>query len=167
MFEANVDDVVGAFLAAKNTNAAIKNFLKKEKPSASSIARLAKDFRNAASAGKPEALRSFIEDNLTDNEEIFLALARYAHIEFVSTTVEEIINKYADQFNNTYEKTESGVKITDKKTFTSIAKEVQSLVEDNLKKLGLPVNEFMKQSIIGYVFEDGVKEEVMREITTN
>ena len=164
MFEANVDDVVGAFLAAKNPNSAVKNFLKKEK-SSSAIARLAKDFKVAAASNRPEALKEFVSRNLSGNEEIFLAIARYAHIEFVSSTVEEIISKYADRFNATYEKKEAGINVTDKKGFSSIVKEVATLVESGLKKSELPVTEFMKQSVIGYVFEEDVKAAVLQELS--
>ena len=159
--ETNIEDVTGAFLAAKNTNAALKNFLKKEKPSDDSVVRFVKNFRNEVSGGNADKLRAFVEGNLDDHKAEFLILARYAHPEFVATTAHQIIEKYADEFNATYEKDGSGVTIKDKSKFKTIVEKVADIVDESLKTAQLPNTNFMKYAVLLYVFEPEIQEQVL------
>jgi len=159
--ETNIEEVTGAFLAAKNTNAALKNFLKKEKPSDDSVVRFVKSFRNEVSGGSADKLRSFIEEHLDDHTDEFLMLARYAHPEFVATTAHQIINEYADEFNKTYEKDGATITIKDKKKFESIVSKVSAIVDDELRKAGLPLTNFMRHAVLLYVFEAEIHTHVL------
>jgi|688.fasta_scaffold290233_2 hypothetical protein len=161
MLESSKDEVQSAFLAAKNTNAAVKTFLKREARVGDPSERFAKDFRNATSSGREESVQAFVEKHFPKYEMYFLALARYAHSEFISSTVEKIFEKFADEFNTTYEKTSEGVTVTNSAKFNQITQEVLKIITDELSSAGLPVTNFMKKAALICIFEPDVLKEVL------
>ena len=161
MLETTIDEISSAFSAAKNANAALKAFLKKEARAGDSVERFAKDFRSAIASGKPAIVRAFIERNFPQNEIYFLISSRYAHSEFVTSLVEKIFEEHAEVFNTTYEKIEGGIKIKDKAKFSAIVKAVLGMVDEELKSAPLPVTNFLRKTVLMCVFEDEVLKEVL------
>ena len=162
MQEATIEEVQSAFNAAKNLNAALKSFIKKEVRSGDPIERFAKDFRVAVATGRVGAVNSYIEKNYPKNEIYFLALARYAHSEFVASVVEGIFEKYAEDFNTTYENLASGMRVTNPEKFASISKSVAQMIEDRLTSSGLPSGNFLKKATLHCIFEPEVLQEVFK-----
>lgn len=162
MLPSSVIEVQEAFAAAKNLNAALKNLLKKESASTPQIAVFAKDFRTAASSGKSASRDLFIERNYPAKELFFLGAARYAFPELIDATVGGILAKFADAFNATYERSESGIKVTDAAGFKKICREVRTIIERDLKAAELPVNNFLQNALLATVFEVDVLAEVLK-----
>ncbi len=162
MFDVTVEEVQSAFAAAKNPNAALKSFLKKEVKSGEPIERFAKDFRTAVATGRSGSINLFVEKNYPKNEIYFLALARYAHSDFITAVVEKIFEKYAEDFNTTYEKAESGITVTDQAKFKSIATSVVKMIEESLAGSELPNSNFLKKATLICVFEPDVLQEVLK-----
>jgi ribosomal protein S17E len=162
MLQSTVDEVKEAFAAAKNLNAALKNLLKKEGSSSPQIVGFAKDFRNAASSGKSGPRDFFIEKHYPAKELFFMGAVRYAFPELVDATVGAIVEKFADQFNATYERNDDGIKVTNSAGFKKIAKEVHGIITSDLKAAELPTNNFMHNALLATVFEVDVFAEVMK-----
>lgn len=165
MLPTTVSDVQDAFANAKNLNAALKNFLKRESRSGEQVASFAKDFRAAVSTGRTTAINGFIEKNFPRKEVYFLGVARYAFPELVESCVGRIIDQHAEAFNKTYERLEQGISIKDAKTFGSIVREVRQMVKRDLQAAELPVNGFLENALLSSVFEIDVLTEVMNELS--
>jgi hypothetical protein len=162
MLDTNVDEIDGALAAAKNLNAALKKFLRVEGTSSPQVNAFAKDFRGAVSRGRPEAVRGFIEKNFPKRELYFLGVVRYAHAEFFEGVLGDVFREYADRFNATYEKTSSGVKLSDEKEFSSIARAVLDMVSERIKAAELPESNFLKKAMLVSIFEQEVLAEVVK-----
>lgn len=162
MLETNVDEINGALAAAKNLNAALKKFLRIEGTSSPQVNAFAKDFRGAVARGRPEAVRGFIEKNFPKREVYFLGVVRYAHAEFFESVLADVFNEYADRFNATYEKTASGVKLSNEKEFSSIAKAVVGMIGERIKTANLPESNFLKKAMLVSIFEQDVLGEVLK-----
>jgi hypothetical protein len=165
MFPTTIEEVEGAFASAKNLNAALKSFLKREGKGGPQIASFAKDFRNAVGTGRPAAVKFFIEQNYSKREVLFVGLIRYVFPEAVESIVTKIFDTYADEFNTTYSKSESGVTLTNPARFKEISKSVVGVVEEGLRGAELPVSNFLKNSILVCVFESDVLQEVFKQIS--
>jgi hypothetical protein len=162
MLRSTVDEVKESFAAAKNLNAALKNLLKKEGSGTPQVVGFAKDFRNAVSSGKNGPRDFFIEKNYPAKELFFLGAVRYAFPELVEGVVGAIVNKYADDFNSTYQRNDDGIKVTDAAAFKKIVKEVHGIIKNDLKAAEVPNNNFMQSAILATVFEVDVLAEVMK-----
>lgn len=163
MLKTSIDEVESAFRSAKNLNAALKTFLKREGTQGGpTIETFAKGFRNAASAGKPEPIRRFIEANYPKRELHFMAVVRYAHPDVVESIIQKIFEKHAETFNSTYEKTEDSINVTDRKKFDSIITDVFSMIESELKTNEIEATNFMRNAILASIFDTEVLPEVMK-----
>ena len=165
MQEATLEEVQLAFNAAKNLNAALKTFIKREVRSGDPIERFAKDFRVAVGTGRATIVNSFIEKHYSKHEVYFLVLARYAFSDFISSVVEVIFEKYAQDFNATYENTKLGIRIINADKFASIATSVVKMVEESLVNSGLPQGNFLKKSTLLSIFEPDVFQEVAKVVS--
>jgi hypothetical protein len=164
MMTCTVEEAKEAFAAAKNLNAALKNLLKREGASSPAIAPFAKEFRVAASSGKSAPRDLFIEKNFDSKQFYFIGSVRYAFPELVDSCVGAIVDKFADDFNSTYQREENGIKVTDAKRFESIVKDVQEIIKKDLKAAELPNNNFMINALLATVFEFDVLQEVMKVV---
>ncbi len=162
MLQTTIDEVEQSFVAAKNLNAALKNFLKREGTSNPQAAAFAKDFRAAAGSGKAPAIRAFLERNYPKRELYCVGVARYAYPELVESTVSKIIDAHADTFNATYERGEGQISVKDAATFKKIVKEVDTLIEHGLSGTEAPSTNFMKNMLLASVFEPDVLAEVFK-----
>lgn|GEM_PF-918289 len=164
MLSTTVENVHLAFQAAKNLNAALKNFIKREGASGAHVVSFAKDFRSVASSGKDQLVQRFIERHFPAKEFLFLGVARYAFPELVESSVGRIVDTYAEEFNATYEKTEGGISVTHAAVFRKIAREVLSNIRADIKAAGFGPNPFLENTLLSSVFEIDVLAEVLKAI---
>jgi len=164
MFPTTLEEAQGAYAAAKNLNAALKNFLKKEGRGGSQVVSFAKEFRNAVASGRPAAVSAFIEQNYTKRDPLFVGLIRYVHPQAVESIVLKVFETYAEDFNGTYSKGQDGVQVTDGNKFLEISKAVVSEIESGLVAAELPVSNFMKNSVMVCIFESDVLREVFAKL---
>lgn len=164
MLETNAEEVTVALTSAKNLNAALKSFLKREGTQTPQVASFAKEFRGVVSSGRPEPVRLFIEQNYDKRPMYFLGVARYAYPEVIESVVGKIIEQHAETFNKTYDRAEQGIKVTDSKGFTTIVKNVSQMIDDGLKTSGAPASNFMRNAVMASVFEPDVLTEVLKVV---
>ncbi len=164
MLETNVEEVTVALTSAKNLNAALKSFLKREGTQTPQVATFAKEFRGVVTSGRPEPVRVFIEQNYEKRPMYFLGVARYAYPELIEAVVGKIIEQHAETFNSTYERAEQGIKVTDAKAFGAIVKSVSQMIDEGLKASGAPASNFMRNAIMASVFEPDVLTEVLKVV---
>jgi len=162
MLKPTVEEVKESFAAAKNLNAALKNLLKRESSGSPAVAGFAKDFRVAATSGKSGPRDLFIERNFESKQFFFMGAVRYAFPELVESTVGAIVNKFADEFNATYQRQDGDVTVTNAKRFKEIVNEVLTIIDKDLKAAELPANTFMQVALLATVFEFDVLNEVMK-----
>ncbi len=162
MLPTTIDEVETSFSSARNLNAALKSFLKREGSANPQVAAFAKDFRAAASSGKAPAIRAFVERHFPKREILFTGIARYAHPEVFEATVSKIVDTHAGKFNATYTSGEGAITVTDAASFRKIVKDVEKLIEDGLASAGLPATNFMKNAMLASVFEPAVLTEVLK-----
>jgi hypothetical protein len=164
MLPSSVQEVQEAFAAAKNLNAALKNLLKREGSATPEVVGFAKDFRAAAGAGKSAPRDLFIERHFPAKELYFMGAIRYAFPELIESTVGTVIEKYADDFNSTYSRSDDGVVVKDAARFKKIVKEVQEIIKSDLKAAEVPANNFMQNAVLAAIFEVDVLSEVMKVV---
>jgi hypothetical protein len=162
MMHSSAAEASEVFAQARNLNAALKNLLKKESSAGQQVVSFAKDFRNAIASGKSAPRDLFIERYFESKEPFFIGAVRYAFPELFEASVGAVIDKYADTFNATYERTEQGIKITDQKRFEEIVKEVNQLVTKDIKAAELPNNNFIRKALLTAIFEYEVFVEVAK-----
>lgn len=162
MLQTTIDEVEQSFVSARNLNAALKTFLKREGTANPQAASFAKDFRAAAGSGKAPAIRAFLERHYPKRELFLVGVGRYAYPELVEATVSKIIDTHADTFNSTYERGEGQIAVTDAALFKKIVKEVDKLIEQSLAGAELPASNFMKNMLLASVFEPDVLGEVLK-----
>jgi hypothetical protein len=163
MLQTTIEDVESSLQAAQNLNAAVKNLLKRESQGQGSaqLVAFAKECRDVVQTRREGALRSFIEGNYPRREAFFLGLARYAHGPAFTSIIENIFNEYAAEFNSTYETGADSISVTNPERFTAIVKGVSVTIEDGLRSAGLPINNFLKNSLLVSIFEPHVLQAVL------
>lgn len=162
MEQYTTSDIVGAFEAAPNLNAALKNFLKREIRRGDPTERLAKSFKVAISSKRADARREFIEKHADTNARFFLAVGKYAYGSSVDAISEDIISRHAEAFNATYDRSDDGVTVTDRDGFNRIIQMVRAELEEGLQSHGLPNSGFMLSILHHWIFDEDVLQEVLR-----
>jgi hypothetical protein len=161
MRKPTVDEAKEVFAAAPNLNAALKNLLKREGTrGAPAVVAFAKEFRAAAVNGAKRDL--FVERNFDTKEFFFLGTVRYAFPQLIESSVGAIVDKYADDFNATYERHDDGVRVINPGRFKEIVVDVLGIVSGDLKAAELPDNNFMQRALLATVFELDVFSEVLK-----
>ncbi len=153
MFSFTTEDVVGSLKRAGNINAALKNFLKREVRRGDPAERFVKDLREVM-LGKDEArVHNYIEKKRPGFDSHLIAIGSYAHSEMVMNLSNQIVEKYADRFNATYETQTDDIAVKDKKEFDAIMQEVSSLISKNIKDAGFGESVFMQSVVFSTVFD--------------
>lgn len=169
MLQTTIEDVESSLQAAPNLNAAVKNLLKREAQGQGSeqLVAFAKECRDVVQSRRDGALRSFIEKNYPRREAFFLGLARYAHSPTFTAVIENIFNEYAAEFNSTYETGTDSISVTNPERFAAIVKGVSVMIDDGLRAAGLPINNFLKNSLLVSIFEPQVLQAVIPVLETS
>jgi ribosomal protein S17E len=153
VFSFTTEDVVGSLKRAGNINAALKNFLKREVRRGDPAERFVKDLREVM-VGKDETRAlNYIEKRRPGFDSHLVAIGSYAHSEMVMVLANQIVEKYADRFNATYEVKDEDIAVKDKKEFESIMKEVSGVITQTLKEAGFGDSVFMQSVIFSTVFD--------------
>jgi hypothetical protein len=156
MLPVTTQEIIESFKAAKNLNAAIKNFLKKETAADDKLIRFAKDFRTVTSMGMTNQAQMFIEKNMPTHQNNFMFLARYAHADLIGIVADKVFTDFADLFNATYTKAGSDIIVKNEIEFSNIVKKVHSFVAESIQAADRPSSNFMKNSFLTAIFEEDV-----------
>ena len=160
MSDYTIAEVTEVFKKAANMNAAVKKVLKQDIQDEAAL-KFIKSFRTVLGADRDGALEGFLEKYLDKYDKVLLALAVVAHKDLVTEIVNVVIEKYADEFNTTYEKKEGGVTYKDRTKFEKVVKEVRGVIEAHLQAAELPASHFLKAAVITQIFD----EELLPEVT--
>ena len=155
-------DAIEVFSRASNLNSSIKNFLKKEVRKGDELERFTKNFKSAVGSGDEARAQGFLDKYLESHAKWLLALAGYAHIDFVGAVSEKVVTQFAEDFNKTYNLDDGTLKVTDKKNFERIAKESLGIINAELKTYELENSEFMRRAVMNAIFDDRVLEQVIQ-----
>lgn len=150
------DDVVAAIDCSDNANAAFKSFLKKEVQKGDPLAKVVKAFRSTWMSNNPDRKLQFVQKNVDKYEGLFLNFTRYALYLAINDITAEVIEKHAEQFNETYEHTDNDIEIIEPDAFKSIAQEALTMFENGLRKHELPESNFLLSVLILSLFDDAV-----------
>lgn len=153
MFSFTTEDVVGSLKRAENINSALKHFLKREVRRGDPAERFVKDLREVMLGKDENRAFSFIEKKRPDFDSHLIAIGSYAHSEMVMSLANQIVEKYADTFNATYEVKDDDIALKDKGAFETIMKEVSDIVSKNLKGAGFGDSVFMQSVVFSTVFD--------------
>ena len=154
------EDLLGAFKAAPNMNAALKGFLKNEVTRGDQAAKFVKSFRAALSSKSPDAFDLFVDKALPRYERHFLLVARYAYSETIEPILDQTIQTHAESFNETFTIHNNVISITDKKNFDTIARLALQELDASLEQSPLPRSNFMRNVLIVSLFEPEVIENI-------
>ncbi|RMD84606.1 MAG: hypothetical protein D6808_06730 [Candidatus Dadabacteria bacterium] len=163
LIEFTVADVVEVLSCARNLNAAIKNCLKREVPKGDPQEKFLKKLRECWKREGQERKEHFIRKEGGAYRESLLILACYAHSDFVKGISEKLVEKYADEFNETYEIKGEGISFKDAKQFKNLVKEILNEIKEGLKEEGLPQNPFMLNAVMAFIFEEPVLKVIISE----
>jgi alpha-amylase/alpha-mannosidase (GH57 family) len=156
-------EIIEVLSVAKNLNAALKNLMKREGGSNPAVAAFAKEFRSKVGVGRLAGAEGFIDKCIEKGKEgFFFGVARYAFADVIDMAVEQIIERYADEFNATYERTEQGIGVKNSERFREIASDVSKLSVSALTTAEVPVNSYSRGVMLATVFEADVLEEVQK-----
>ena len=161
MYESNTEEVIEVFRNAGNINAAIKKILKQEVKRGSPEERFFKDFRNVViSPRAKELIESFVRKHYPAGERFFMVIAGYVHDEAMVDISSRIIDRYADDFNGTFEQNSSGIEIRDRERFEALARQAVQMIEEGLKDHNLPRTAFLKNVLVNRLFTPEVIKEL-------
>ncbi|MDZ4786037.1 MAG: hypothetical protein SGJ02_08170 [bacterium] len=153
MNECTADDITEVLKKAPNVNSAIKNFLKREVKKGDSSEKFVKSLRDVLLSKNETAARDFISGALPKFLNHIYSIACYAYFESMSKLAENIVEKYADDFNATFEIIEGKVKYKDEKKFKVISSEALKIIHETLAAQGFAESAFMKNVALISVFE--------------
>ena len=156
MLDYNVEDVVSVFDASPNVNAAIKGFIKREVTKGDPGGKLAKSLAQVLASKDNDRITGFINKHKDENAGYLFAIGGYAHLEFITIISEQIVDNYAEDFNETYESDGTECKVTNKAEFKKIAGAALKEIDEAIDNAELPENPFMKNVVYNAIFEDAV-----------
>lgn len=154
-------DVEAVLSSADNLNAALKTLLKREGKPGSSVESFVKTLRSIVARNRDGELLKYIEENYSVREVHFALLASYAFPAVRESVVGEVVEKHADEFNATYERTEGGISVVNHEKFQAIVKEVVVMVKAGLQRAGIPANDFSVYALLISIFEPDVLGEAL------
>lgn len=156
MLPYSTEDAVSVLSKSQNLNAALKNYLKREVPNGDPAARFVKDFRAAIDSSNTARLQSYIEKARPQYDLPLIGICGYAHMETVGQIVTVIANKFADEFNSTYDSSGGTLKFKNQKRFDEIMKEALRMLDSELEKRDFRNSTFMKNAVLATIFEKAV-----------
>jgi hypothetical protein len=163
MLKYTSEQVIEAFKAARNVNAAAKKYIKNEGDSDPKGMRVIKKLREAFESKNPLVAENFIKMHLKDYEMQILTVIKYAYAEYVTALSQQIVERYSDDFNKTFEMKDDEVVVNDTTTFNRIVSEVFAIIENTLKEVSVPNSPVMKNIIIYTIFDPAVAEYITAE----
>ena len=153
MFSFTTEDIVGSLKRSENLNSALKHFLKREVRRGDPAERFVKDLREVMLGKDESRALNFIEKRRPGFDSHLIAIGGYAHGEMVMNLANQIVEKYADRFNATYDVKDEDIAVKNKGEFDTIIKEVSTLVTTNLKTAGFGESDYMQSVVFSTVFD--------------
>ena len=160
MYAYTAAEAAAALRGSKNPNAALKNFLKHEVQGNEVLARFVKNLRTTIDSKSPQACEALFEQGIRKFDIAVLAILRCAYADTLVAIVEPVIEKYADDFNKTYEHADSAINVKDEANFKRIVEEVLALFDQGLSAANLNPAGLMKEVLIHHLFEAEVVKEI-------
>jgi len=163
VYDFNAAQVVDALSKASNINAAVKSYLKRQASSqGAEAARFAKTLREVLQSGNSERATSFIAKHLEVQRGALLSVGACAHAEVIESVTAKVIEKYADDFNMTYELDGEEIKVTKPKEFEKISQQAIAMIDAHLKEQDLAGSSFVKAIAVSALFDGKVLKELDR-----
>lgn len=163
MFEYTAAEAANSLIKAKNLNAAIKKLIKLEGEKDERTLRFVKSFKAIAKMPKEERLADFITKALPNYKEHLYIITRNAFFDETEVVLEQLIDTYAEKFNETYDHDGSGViTVKDQENFKKIAKDAINQMSKLIESSSLPNNNFLKATITYTLFDRAVLEELKK-----
>ena len=156
MLPFTAQDTVAVLKKSGNLNAALKNFLKKELKAGDPASRFVKDLRELVDSPNTARLELYIQNSKDKFPAHLIGIGRYAHLEASGKIVETIIEKYAEDFNKTYEEIGETIKVTDKKKFDEIVKQALTTIDTGAKECGFADSAYFKNIVLQSTFNPPV-----------
>ncbi len=163
------DDAVTVLKKSQNLNSALKNFLKREIKAGDPAGRFIKDLKDLSDRTQTEPLKKYLDNSRPHFDGHLLAIGRYAHVDAVNSIVGQIVDRFAEDFNATYEIEESGgseaqgIKVKDANKFKSIVDQAFKLIDDQQGVAGYSQSTFFKNLVLLSVFEKPVLDHIMSQ----
>lgn len=153
-------EILQSFEGAKNINAAFKKFLKNDAGKDQNNLKFIKGLKQIFASRDEGQKLAFLNKHLPDFEPHFLVIGRYAYLEPVDAVTEEVITKFAEEFNTTYSKHDNGIEILNER-FSQIVSEVMAIISQRYEDGQLPKSKFMTSIILNSIFDAEVLKEVV------
>lgn len=163
MLEFTSEDAVNVLMKSGNLNAALKHFLKREIQNGDPAGRFVKDLRTFVDKPNTTQFKAYVDRMRGKFELQLIAIGGYAHSNLVSSIASQVVEKYADDFNKTYETEGETVKIKDQKGFDAIVKDVFGIIDGELKGAGLGESQFLRNSILVNIFDRPVLQKILKK----
>jgi len=163
MYPYEQKDLITALQSAPNLNSALKGFLKSQVQKGDQTSKFIKAFRVATTSKTPGALENFIDKSLPRFERHFFLIARHALSTETEVILDQVIEKYAEDFNKTYQLQGSAITVSNKEQFDSIAKQALNDLDNGLEQSKLPNSNFMRNVLVYSLFDEQVIHEIPKE----
>ncbi len=156
--------IVACFRRAPNINAAMKSFLKREVKKGDGAERFVKDLREALLSENEDRAVAFVERKLEPFEAHLVALGGYLHAQFVTEVAGAIVEKFADEFNASYEVRGDELALRNEKRFHEIVREVLESIQGHIEAHGLS-SYFMTCVLLNAIFDRPVLVRVLDQVS--
>ena len=160
MLQFTTDDAVTVLTKAANLNSALKNFLKREIKPGDPAGRVVKDLKDLSSPSHSKQLADYLGRSRPAFDGHILAIGKYAHADAVNGIVGTIIDRYAEEFNSTYETQDESIKVTNEKRFKQIVDEAIALIETQQSAAGFGNSKYFKSLVLLSVFDRPVLDHI-------
>lgn len=158
MLECTADDITTCLLKAPNINAAVKNFLKREVKKGDPAEKFAKNLKDILTSSDEKRSLQFISEAMPKFVNHLYSVACYAYFDVVGKLASSVVEKYADDFNATFEVNDGKLSYKDEAKFKKIADEALAILRTGLKENGFGDSPFMKNVTMLSIFERPVIE---------
>jgi len=158
MLQCDASDITNCLLKAPNINSAIKNFLKREVKKGDPAERFAKTLKDVLASQNEVRSQQFVAEAMPKFVNHLHSVACYAYFEVVGKLAAAVVDKYADDFNATFEIADGVLSYKDETRFKKISDEALAILRNGLKEQGFGDSAFMKNITMLSIFERPVIE---------
>jgi len=150
------DDAITTLRQAENLNAALKHFLKREVRRGDPADRFVKDLKPLLLGADLTRAGGYLERKRPQFDPHLIGIGGYAHSDLVTAVAGQIVEKYADDFNATYQSNGSTITVSNQAKFDEIVGAANKVIDETLVTRGLGASSFMKNVLLAAIFEQPV-----------
>ncbi len=158
MLECSATDIHNCLRKATNINAAVKNFLKREVKKGDPSEKCAKTLKDIFGSQDQARSLDFVATSMPKFLNHLYSIACYAYFEPIGKLASSVVEKYADDFNATFEVQNNILAYKNEGEFKRISDEALSILRSGLKDMGFDDSPFMKNVTLLSIFERPVIE---------